>query len=260
MEPRFIPRHLGKALLATVLVVCVLQIADAQVMTSTNYKIQSDSVNVGGGNSTSTNYGLETTAGEVATGQSTSTNYQLRAGYQQMQEVFMSLSAVATINLTPNLGGISGGTSNGSTTVVVITDSPSGYQLTIKAGNAPAMQSGTASIADYVPVGAQPDFLFVTDPTDVQLGYSPEGVNVATRFRDNGSACGVGSGDILLRCWDGLATTAKAISTAAAANQPKPSVILAFGHHLWWGWPSKLWAARFAWARTHPHGWRTYPG
>ncbi len=220
MELRFIPRILGKALLATGLIVCVLQITDAQVMTSTNYKIQSDSVNVGGGYSTSTNYGLETTAGEVATGQSTSTNYQLRAGYQQMQEVFMSLSAVSTINLTPNLGGVSGGTSNGSTTVVVITDSPSGYQLTIKVGNTPAMQSGAASIADYVPVGAQPDYLFITDPTDAQLGYSPEGIHVAARFRDNGSACGVGSGDVALRCWDGLATTSKTIATAAVANQP----------------------------------------
>ena len=58
--------------------------AVAAVMESTNYKLQADSVNIGGGRSSSTNYTLEDTAGEVGTGTSSSTNYQNNAGYQQM--------------------------------------------------------------------------------------------------------------------------------------------------------------------------------
>jgi hypothetical protein len=52
-------------------------------MTSTNYLINWDSVNVGGADtSTSTNYLLRDTIGEHATGISTSTNYRISAGYR----------------------------------------------------------------------------------------------------------------------------------------------------------------------------------
>ena len=220
MKKLQIPHVVGKALVATGICMALIQVGGAQVMTSSNYKIQSDSVNVGGGLSTSTNYGLESTAGEIATGLGTSTNYTLRAGYQAMQEVFISLSAVADLTLSPSLGGVTGGISIGSTSVLVTTDSPAGYQLTIKSSNSPSMQSGSSTIADYVPVGGVPDFIFINDSTDVQLGYSPGGTNVATRFKDNGSICGIGSGDVASRCWDGLATTTKVIATAGASNHP----------------------------------------
>ncbi len=105
----------------------------AEAMQSTNYRIQSDSINFGGGLSTSTNYGLESTAGEVASGESDSPTYSLNAGYQQMQEVFISLSAVGPVTLAPSIPGISGGEANGSTTVTVVTDSAAGYQLFIAA-------------------------------------------------------------------------------------------------------------------------------
>jgi hypothetical protein len=205
---------------STVLVFLLIGVAGAQVMSSTNYAIQSDSVNVGGGNSTSTNYGLESTTGEIATGNSSSTNYQLRAGYQQMQEVFMSISAAADVTLQPALGGLTGGVASGTTAVLVTTDSPSGYQLLIQASGNPAMRSGVYTIANYAPVGAVPDFTFITDPTDVQFGYSPEGPDVALRFQDAGSVCGVAGGDTSRRCWDGLSTTPVTIATNGNANHP----------------------------------------
>lgn len=74
-----------------------------------------------------------------------------------MQEVFISLATSGNVNLTPDLPGLTGGESNGSTTFTVTTDSPSGYQLTIKAENNPAMQSGVSTIADY-DAGAVTDF------------------------------------------------------------------------------------------------------
>jgi len=193
----------------------------AQVMGSTNYRIQSDSVNLGGGLGTSTSYRLESTAGEVGTGELTSTTYALKAGYQQMQEVYIALTAASSVLLSPSIPGISGGTSNGSTTVTVTTDSSSGYTLTILASQSPAMQKGADTIADYAPVGADPDFGFITNAADAHLGYSPSGVDVATRFKDNGvDTCNVGSTDTALSCWDGLSTIAETVARRTNANHP----------------------------------------
>lgn len=216
-----IPQVVGKAFLATLLCASLLHSAGAQVMSSTNYKIQSDSVNAGGGRSTSTNYGLESTVGEVATGDSASTNYQLRAGYQQMQEVYLSMTAAADVVMSQSIGGISGGIATGSTAVLIVTDSPSGYQLTLRASSSPAMRSAqNNTIADYVPAGGVPDFAFINTATSAQLAFSPEGTNLATRYKDNGSVCGVGAGDVTQRCWDGLSTTDRILVTATAANHP----------------------------------------
>ena len=220
MKLFFTPHSVGQALVATAICVFLMQVATAQVMSSTNYKIQSDSVNVGGGRSTSTNYGLESTVGEIATGNSSSTNYQLRAGYQHMQEVFLSMTVPSPVTLSPALGGLTGGISTGSTSFVVVTDSQAGYQVTIRASSSPAMQNGLNTIADYVPAGGVPDFAYVNISTDVHFGFSPEGTNLATRYRDNGSICGTGSGDTAQRCWDGLSTTDRVIVNATSANQP----------------------------------------
>lgn len=195
-------------------------IVHGQVMQSSSYRIQSDSINFGGGLSTSTNYTLESTAGEIATGESSSSNYNLFAGYQQMQEVFISITGAAAVALSPSIPGVTGGTSNGSTTVTVITDSPSGYELTIEASQSPAMQKGGDTIADYVPAG-DPDFSFSTGASDSHLGYTPEGVDVVQRFLDNGTdTCNVGTNETALSCWDGLSTSAVPIASSNTANHP----------------------------------------
>jgi len=112
-----------QAIILTSLCLGSLALTFAQVRTSSSYQLQSDSINFGGGLSTSTNYSLESTAGEIATGPADSTSYSLRAGYQQMQEVFLSLTGGQNVSLSPSIGGLTGGTSNGSTSVVVLTDS-----------------------------------------------------------------------------------------------------------------------------------------
>lgn len=207
--------------IGTVVVIASISVSVAQVMQSNSYRIQSDSINFGGGLSTSTNYRLESTAGEVATGEGTSTSYSLKAGYQQMQEVYIAISSSLDVTLSPAIPGVTGGTANGSTTVTVTTDSPSGYALTITASDAPAMQKGADSIADYVPAGAAPDYSFSTGAADAHFGYSPEGVDVVQRFLDNGSdTCNTGSTDTALACWDGLSTTEETIASNAGANHP----------------------------------------
>lgn len=218
MRLLFIPSTIIVVALLTFGLVSALP-AKAQVMSSGSYQIQSDSINSNGGLGTSTNYNLESTGGELATGVSTSTNYTMRAGYQQMQEVFISLSAAANVVL-PNLPGITGGTATGTSAVLVTTDSPAGYQLTILASQSPAMQSAVGTIADYSPTGAAPDFTFTNTTTEAQFGFSPEGTDVALRYQDSGGVCGVAGGDTANRCYDGLSTSARVIAETTNANHP----------------------------------------
>jgi hypothetical protein len=208
------------ALALTSLIFLFLNVVGAEVRSSPSYQLQSDSINFAGGLSSSSNYLLESTAGEVATGDSESTSYKLRAGYQQMQEVFISMTAPDPVVMTPNILGITGGTANGSTSVSVLTDSSGGYELTISAESAPAMQKGGDTIADYVPVAnPDPDFSFLTSPTTAHFGFSPEGPDIDNRFRDDGLLCNASTGDTALACWDGLGTSNKVIARGAA-NQP----------------------------------------
>ncbi len=191
----------------------------AQTMQSTNYGIQSDSINAGGGLSSSTNYTLESTAGESASGESTSETYALKAGYQQMQEVYMALSGTVAVVLDPTIPGVSGGVANGSTTAVVTTDSPSGYSLSIESEGSPAMQLGAYSIADYS-TSTTPDFAFVVGLTDSHFGFSPFGDDVIGRFHTNGSVCNSGVAATNLACWSGLEMTPTIIAQSALPNHP----------------------------------------
>lgn len=209
-----------EAIVLTALIVSIVSVSVAQVRTSSSYRLESDSVNFGGGLASSTNFSLESTAGEIATGPSDSTTYRLRAGYQQMQEVFLSMTDAAAVIMSPAIGGLTGGTANGSTSVSVLTDSPAGYQLSIQAEAAPALRKGVDTIADYVALAAPAaDINFNTAATNAHFGFSPEGSDVVLQFRDNTTACGVGVLSTTLTCWEGLSTTNKLIAQGGP-NQP----------------------------------------
>lgn len=216
-------RHCATTAITSLLVLLIgvlsINLVGAQVMSSSNYQINSDSINVGGGFSTSTNYQLESTAGEIASGESSSATYILKAGYQQMDEVYIAITPVADVSMGPTIPGATGGVADGAAAVRVTTDSRAGYQLTIKALNDPAMQKGADTIADYVPVGA-PDYTFVTATDDAHFGYTPEGSDVVDRFLDDGGACNTGSSETTLACWDGLSTTAATIASGNSSNHP----------------------------------------
>lgn len=211
---------LGLILVMLVHLFATTVLVRAQVMQSSSYQIESDSINIGGGLSSSTNYIQESTVGEQATGPSDSASFSLRAGYQQMQEVYLALSAVADVTMAPAIGGVSGGTATGSTEVTATTDNRAGYSLSIQAENNPAMVSGAYTIADYIPAG-DPDFTFSTGATESHFGYSPEGDDIVERFTDNGGICNNGAGsDTTDRCWDGLTTSPVGIAAGGGANHP----------------------------------------
>lgn len=194
--------------------------AEAQVMQSSSYRIESDSVNFEGGRGTSANYTLEDTAGEVGSGISDSASYRMSAGYQQTLVDYISLTSAQNVTMSPSLGGVTGGTAAGSTAVIVTTDSAAGYQLNLKASTSPAMQSGANTIADYTPSGANPDFTFSVGVGAGEFAFSPEGTDIATRYRDDGISCNTSSGDTSLSCWDALTTSDRTISSRTTGNHP----------------------------------------
>ncbi len=206
--------------IAFVSVSSLIPLVDAQVMQSANYRIESDSLNVGGGYSSSSNYQLQDTTGEIATGESESETYSLKAGYQQMQEIYLALTNAANVTLSPSIGGVTGGTGTGFTVATATTDNLAGYELTIRASSSPAMQSGSDTIPDYTPVGANPDYSFTNSANESQFGFSPEGTDIPARFKDNGASCNTGTGNTTSACWDGLSTSAQTIARRTSANHP----------------------------------------
>jgi hypothetical protein len=199
----------------------------AQEMSSDNFSITSDSINVGGLRSTSSSYTLEDTAGDIATGISSSTNFTLYAGYQKQNTADISLTPGADVVMSPALGGITGGTSNGSSTFTVISANDPGYMVTIKASSSPALTDGVNSFADYTPSGAAPDFMFSVGAGTSEFGFSPEGTDIVSMFKDNGSTCNTGSSDASLACWGALTTVNQTIvqRTSATASTGVPTTL-----------------------------------
>lgn len=211
--------HVGLlALLLTGIVVSGTHSISAQ-MSSSNYQIQSDSVNTGGLLASSSQYQLESTVGEQATGPQSSSNYEIRSGYQQMQEVYIAMTAPEDIVMDTAIGGVTGGTSNGSTSVTVTTDNVAGYELTVTAANEPAMTSGGDSIADYVPAGGTADYTFSIATNESAFAFTVDGSHVADRFLSSGGVCGSGT-DVSDRCWDGFSTSSDVIATSPNSNHP----------------------------------------
>ena len=199
----------------------------AYVAASSNYRLESDSINFGGSEeSASTNYRLSDTFGELGTGTSTSASYNLHAGYRAMvgtsEEVYITLSVPGDIALS-NLSADSGGTSSGEAAWQVITNNNSGYQLSIKAATSPALKYQTDGFSDYSPAGSVPDFAWSVGASQTAFGFTPEGDDIASRYLDNGSACGTGSGETSEHCWDGLSTSDRVVAQRLSNNDPAGS-------------------------------------
>ncbi|MEK7088886.1 MAG: hypothetical protein AAB913_02020 [Patescibacteria group bacterium] len=194
----------------------------AETMQSSTYKIMSDTVNIGGQDSSSSNYKLGDTLGETGAGNSNSTNYFLYAGFWQMQESYIAISSPSDLALTP-IGGINGEASEGTMFWQVTTDNSAGYSMSIKVTTAPALTSGSNSFSDYTPAGADPDYNFSIVSTASAFGFSPEGVDTNARFKDNGIICNTGSGEVSAKCWDGLSTSPKTAFQRTTSNQPSGS-------------------------------------
>lgn len=192
----------------------------SQVRESANFKIERDSINIGGGLGTSSSFQLQDSVGEVGTGFSESTNYKIQAGYQQnIEETFIAISAPTDLTLN-SINGLTGGSSTTSAAWNVTTNNNSGYSLSIKASTDPALKSTLDSFDDYSPATSDPDFDFSIDSSSAEFGFSPSGADILGKYKDNGSACNVGTSDSLYKCWDGLSTTTLSVAQSGTPNDP----------------------------------------
>ncbi|HEY4494521.1 MAG TPA: hypothetical protein VJC02_00275, partial [Candidatus Paceibacterota bacterium] len=73
--------------------------AFAETMSSSQYKMQSDSINFAGGNAESQSYRISETEGEVGTGYLIGAAYTFRAGFQQVED---SISDIKTSSIPPS--------------------------------------------------------------------------------------------------------------------------------------------------------------
>ncbi len=195
--------------------------AQAYVSNSSHYRIQVDSINVGGATSSSADYGVSDTVGEIATGDLTGTSYKVKAGYQAMLLSSISITAPADSTLSPSIDGVTGGTATGELDWKVTTDNSAGYTLALKASTNPALKSGSDSFADYTPAGAIPDFTWTVAASAAEFGFSPEGTDVASRYLDDGaSTCGTGSTQTTDRCWDAFSTSNVTVASSNTGNSP----------------------------------------
>lgn len=203
----------------------------AFVTSSSNYRLQSDSINASGGLSTSTNYQIEDTTGELSTGIATSTTYKILAGYQQMQEVSLALTSASDIVMTPLT--LTQNTSVGSTTWTVITDSPAGYSATVYAtvSDACADRDGGGSIDALCDTATGESFADIAVSkhlwnvsNEYAFGYSAYGSDVTGHGTDSDcvEAYNVPSGSLL---WQGFhSTTAYQIASSTARTEPAGTV------------------------------------
>lgn len=222
-------RHKNKKIFLGFILLYILSFAysaTAYVASSSNYRIQSDSINVGGLYQTSTSFISEDTIGEMATGISTSTSYKLKAGYQQMHESYISISlSTSSVVLLPPINGFTGGTATGTYTATIVTDNPAGYSLYINASTTPALRSVTSIFADYTPVNpSTPDYDWLINPADSEFGFTPEGSDIVQKFKDNGSnTCAVSTNDTPDKCWYEFSTSTENIVLKYSSNYPSGS-------------------------------------
>lgn len=213
-------RSLFHCVLCIVLATGNGQPATAYVASSTNYRLQEDSVNMGGGLSTSTSYRTESTLGEPGAGTSSSATYRIKAGYQQMQETYLALTVPGNLSLSPDIPTTGGGSANASGAWTVLTDNAAGYTMTLRSSASPALTSGGNNFADYTPAGADPDYAWGVGAATSEFGFTAEGTDIVQKFKDNGVVCNAGSNDTTSACWKALATSAEEIARRTSGSHP----------------------------------------
>ncbi len=215
----------------SILVVTGIAPVFAYVMESNNYRVQSDSINVGGtDDQTSDNYKMSETIGEFASGESTSNGYKLKAGYQQMQESYISLTSPGNINMGSGNISLSQDDVFGTGSAWNIkTDNPAGYVLTFKTDQANSMDSGSETFTDYTEVSAGTPDAWSVDASNYEFGFSVCGGDVSNSGKswggDSGSAdcvCGTSSSPNTSLNWMGFTNTT-AITVATSGSRTTTS-------------------------------------
>lgn len=136
--------------------------------------------------------------------------------------------AANDVTMSPSISGITGGTSNGTTTAVVRANNVTGYNMTIAFASTTAMPGQVSgAIQNYTPaVGGTPDYTFVTPTNSAEFAYTVQAGDLgdeAAIFRDDGGSCNTGAANSYLTCWYGISNATNTVtiinrSTATTVN------------------------------------------
>lgn len=194
----------------------------AYVSSSTSYRVQYDSINSGGNDSTSSGYAGQDTLGEMGSGDSASDAYKTKSGYQELGSSYLSITAYPGNLAFDDINGYSGGSDTVSGTWTIKTDDPRGYSVKIKSLVSPALVSGAYSFPNYIDSNPTPSFDWSVAGNESAFGFTPEGSKIIQKFKDNGAnTCNQPSGvDTVDACWYHFSTTNQEIANSNTYTSP----------------------------------------
>ncbi len=127
------------------------------------------------------------------------------------QQILGEIAFVTTatdVAMTPNISGLTGGISNGTATVAVRANNPTGYNMTIRFSSSTAMNregSGGGFISNYTPVTpGTPDLAFAIPTGTAEFAYSvfPTDADDSVALFEVNTTCNNGAGTPTAgSCW-----------------------------------------------------------
>lgn len=132
------------------------------------------------------------------------------------------------VSMSPSIAGLTGGTGNGATSFVILSNSLAGYTVDLSFSTTTAMHgnaSSTAVINNYTPASAGvPDYTFAIggSGTPGEFAYTvtasetPATAGIDQSFLNDSAACNTGSTSSAGNCWLNPSTTPERIITRSA--------------------------------------------
>ena len=141
----------------------------------------------------------------------------------------------ANVTMVGDLQGITGGTANGTTTVVVKTNNVTGYLMSIAFASNNTLQTmkgdvtGDSGIRDYPASSGQPTYTFSTASSAAVFAYtvnSDDELDIDPSFVHNGVTCNQAGTYTFDNCWmEPATTTFQIIDRAGSASSGATSTI-----------------------------------
>ena len=203
-------------LVLTISLFCIPILTSATVMSSNNYSIDFDSVNVGGlDTGSSTNYLIKDTVGEVSTGNGSSTNYKIHVGYRQMEHQAISITVTDNVSGSVALDHLSllNNSAIASTTFTVVSEN-AGYSLSVEALTNSALKDTSTGnqFTDYTESSDGVPEAWNVDNNTYQFGFSVYGDDADTKYGTTAS-CDISDNS---NKWEGFSTTQNQIASNAS--------------------------------------------
>jgi hypothetical protein len=166
---------------------------------------------------------------------------------QEITDEISFLFNANDVTMVGSIQGLTGGYATGTSRVVVRSNDPQGYTMTLQFSSSTAMNASTTNyINNYTPAATSaPDFTWTDNGSGgaAEFGYTVAASTtgeVDPSFRNNGSACNTGSNETENTCWQNptstvaetiISTTGPVVSSTttikfkvAVPSNPNPAV------------------------------------